>query len=72
MSDRTSSAATTLAWPPRNRRGLIEHARLAYEAHMDVMVEQYPETRVTPWDDQDAAVREAWIEHITPEERSFA
>ena len=62
-----SSAATKLHWPPRNRRELIEHARLSYEAHCEVMAEAYPPFTPKPWDDQDAAVREAWIEQITPE-----
>ena len=39
---------------------------------MEQMLLAYPETRMTPWDDQDAAVREAWVEVVTPEERSFA
>lgn len=38
---------------------------------MEQMLLAYPETRMTPWDDQDAAVREAWIEHTTPEEREL-
>lgn len=65
---RESSAAIT-------RRSVIEEAQLAYEAHWGQMLLSYPELRMTPWDDQDAAVREAWIEAVTPEaafDRRFA
>jgi hypothetical protein len=68
----SDSAAKTLVWPPRHKRELIEHAKRAYEAHWEQMLLAYPHLRMTPWDDQDAAVREAWIEHVAPEERTFA
>lgn len=55
-----------------SRRSIIEEAKLCYEAHWEQMLLAYPHLQMTPWDDQDAAVREAWIEHITPEERVFA
>ena len=67
-----AAASTPSWWPPRNRRDIIRAARGAYEAHMEQMLLAYPALRMTPWDDQDAAVREAWIEAVTPEERSFA
>lgn len=60
------AASGRLHWPPHHKRELIEHAKLAYAAHMEQMILSYPELRMTPWNDQDAAVREAWIEHITP------
>ena len=50
-----------------NRRSIIEEARLCYEAAMEQMVLSYPNLSIRDWDDQDATVREAWIEHITPE-----
>jgi hypothetical protein len=63
---------STLRWPPRHRRELIEHAKLSYEAHWEQMLLAYPHLSMTAWDDQDAGVREAWIEHVTPEEGNFA
>lgn len=63
----------SVPWPPRTKRDLIEHAKRAYEAHALVNAIDYPDAApIRPWDEQDAAVREAWIEHITPEERIFA
>lgn len=67
-----SDAATNVSSAARTRRSLIDDARLAYAAHWEQMLLSYPELLMTPWDEQDAAVREAWIEAVTPEERSFA
>ena len=56
----------------QNRRSVIEEAKLCYEAHWEQMLLAYPHLRMTQWDDQDAAVREAWIEHSTPEQATVA
>lgn len=67
-SDRDEKVAATTA---PHRRSVIDEARLCYAAHCEQMLVSYPDLRIAEWDDQDAAVREAWIEHVTPEERSF-
>ena len=61
MSDPRESTGAT------HRRSIIEEAQLAYAAHWEQMLLAYPHLQMTPWDDQDAAVREAWIEAVTPE-----
>ena len=59
-------------WPPGTKLDLIEHAKAAYIIHGRVMAHDYPHlSPQVPWDDQDAAVREAWIEYVTPEDRRF-
>jgi hypothetical protein len=68
-SDRDAHVAATAS---PHRRSVIDEARLCYAAHCEQMLVSYPDLRMKSWDDQDAAVREAWIEHVTPEERSFA
>ena len=64
-----NTEARPQGWFRSTKQDVFRDAREAYAAHCEVMKTTYPELAdPLPWDDQDAAVREAWIEHVTWEE----